>query len=247
MEINRATLNLIKEFEGLYLHSYQDAVGVWTIGYGITSSDKAITGKTIKRGMKISKATAEDWLIKSLEKKYIPKVLKYQKIYNFNENQFGALVSFAFNIGSIDGLTANGTRSIATIRKKMLEYCKAGGRVLKGLQRRRKAELALFDTPVAKINKEYSGILPTFDKRDYYKKGDGLITLRNYKTQIARLQKAVNWAMKGTPNYELVEEDGKYWTKTKEAVSKFQTKYNFKDINGCWGKLCNEQIKKIKK
>ena len=44
---------MVKEFEGCYLEAYQDEVNIWTIGYGITSSDKAITGKTIKKGMKI--------------------------------------------------------------------------------------------------------------------------------------------------------------------------------------------------
>ena len=138
MKINQDTINLIKEFEGLYLSAYYDCVGVITIGYGITNADKAITGTTIRKGLRISKATAEKWLIASLEKKYAPKVLKYQKIYGFNENEFGALVSFAFNVGSIDGLTANGTRSRGTIRKKILEYGKGGGRVLKGIQRRRR-------------------------------------------------------------------------------------------------------------
>ena len=243
MEINKATLNLIKEFEGLYLRSYRDAVGVWTIGYGITSSDKNITGKTIKGGMKISKETAEEWLIRSLEEKYAPKVLKYQNKYHFNENQFGALVSFAFNIGSIDGLTANGTRSIPTIRKKMLEYCKAGGRVLKGLERRRKAELKLFDTPVVpKEPQPYSGTLPAFEKRDYYKKWDGIVTLRNYKTQIERVQRCLNWAIGAN-----LTVDGKYGKKTEDAVRRFQTKYGFNDVNGCWGKKCNAKMKTLKR
>lgn len=249
MKINQATLNLIKEFEGLYLHSYRDCVGVWTIGYGITSSDKSITGKTIHRGMKISRSTAEEWLIKSLEKKYAPKVLKYQKKYNFNENQFGALLSFAFNVGSIDGLTANGTRSIATIRKKILEYCKGGGRVLKGLQRRRKAELKLFDTPVKsssqiiveKDPKPYTGTLPAFDERNYYKLGDGYKTLKNYTTQIKRVQQCLNWAIGSK-----IDVDGKYGKVTENEVKEFQKKYKL-PINGKWGYLCNARMKEIKR
>lgn len=146
MRINEATLKLIKYFEGCHLHSYQDAVGVWTIGYGITSADKEITGKTIKRGMTISQATADRWLIESLEKKYAPKVLKYG--YDLNENEFGALLSFCFNIGSIGQLTDYGRRSKKTIAQKMLLYNKAGGRVLLGLKRRREAEHNLFLTPV---------------------------------------------------------------------------------------------------
>ena len=148
MKVSENGINLIKKWEGLYLHAYQDCVGVWTIGWGIVSSDKDITGTTIKKGMTISKATAEKWLRESLDKKYAPKVMKYNDKYHWNQNQFDALVSFCFNIGNIDGLTANGTRSIDTIAKKMLKYCKAGGRYVKGLYDRRKDEHKLFCTPV---------------------------------------------------------------------------------------------------
>ena len=119
-------------------------MGIWTIGYGITNSDRNITGKSIHKGMKISKETAEKWLSKALTKKYLPLVLKYDKQYNFNQNEIDALVSFAYNIGSIKQLTANGTRSRATIAAKMLQYNKAGGKVYNGLTRRRKAERTLF-------------------------------------------------------------------------------------------------------
>ena len=71
-------------------------------------------------------------------------VNKYIKIYNFNQNQYDALVSFALNIGSIDTLTSKGTRSIDVIAKKMLEYNKAGGVKLDGLVKRRFDEANLF-------------------------------------------------------------------------------------------------------
>ena len=111
---------MVKEFEGCYLEAYQDEVNIWTIGYGITSSDKAITGKTIKKGMKISKATAEKWLVESLNRIYLPKVMKYQDRYHFNSSQIDALVSFAYNIGNIDQLTGYGTRAIALIESRIL-------------------------------------------------------------------------------------------------------------------------------
>lgn len=147
-KVSNAGINLIKEFEGCHLTAYQDEVGVWTIGYGITNSDRSITGTTIKRGIKISQATAEKWLEESLNRKYLPKVMKYDTRYNWNQNEIDALTSFAYNIGSIDQLTANGSRSRDTIAKKMLEYNKAGGTVYRGLTRRREAERKLFLTPV---------------------------------------------------------------------------------------------------
>ena len=146
-KISNAGINLIKEFEGCHLTAYQDEVGVWTIGYGITNSDKSITGTTIRRGLKISQATAEKWLEESLNRKYLPLVMKYDTRYGWNQNELDALVSFAYNIGSIDQLTANGSRSRAIIAKKMLEYNKAGGTIYRGLTRRREAERKLFLTP----------------------------------------------------------------------------------------------------
>ena len=49
---------LIKRSEGCFLTAYKDRVGVWTIGWGTTNADKSITGRTLKRGMKISQETA---------------------------------------------------------------------------------------------------------------------------------------------------------------------------------------------
>lgn len=145
MNISENGLNLIKEFEGCRLAAYQDAVGVWTIGYGTTNADISITGTSICQWLKISQTTADEWLRRSIDTKYGPKVDKYSK-YNWNQNEFDALVSFAYNIGSIDQLTANGTRTKEEIARKMLAYNKAGGKVLAGLTRRRQKEQALFLT-----------------------------------------------------------------------------------------------------
>lgn len=151
MNISQTGLNLIKEFEGCRLSAYKDSVGVVTIGWGTTNSDSSIIGTTIHMGMKITQAQADDWLEKSVNKKYVPKVMKYDSIYHWNQNQLDALTSFAYNIGSIDQLTNNGKRTIEEIANKILAYDKAGGKVLAGLTRRRKAEKALFETPVAQL------------------------------------------------------------------------------------------------
>ena len=60
------------------------------------------------------------------------------------QNEFDALISFAYNIGSIDELTANGSRSKQVFANKIPLYCHAKGKKLAGLERRRKAERALF-------------------------------------------------------------------------------------------------------
>lgn len=139
MKISDNGLNLIKSFEGCRLTAYKCPAGVWTIGYGHTAG--------VYQGQTITQAIADEFLRQDCET-FEKKVDKYSS-YNWNQNEFDALVSFAFNIGSIDQLTANGTRSKAVIANKMLEYNKTGGKALAGLKRRREAERRLFLTPVA--------------------------------------------------------------------------------------------------
>ena len=141
MKISDMGLELIKSFEGLKLEAYK-AVSTekyFTIGYGHYGAD-------VKAGMKITKEQADEYLKKDVEK-FEDKVNKYSK-YNFNQNQFDSLVSFAYNIGNIDQLTAKGTRTIAEISSHITLYVKSGGKTLAGLVKRRAKEKELFDTPV---------------------------------------------------------------------------------------------------
>lgn len=131
----QAGLNLIRQFEGCHLTAYKCPAGVWTIGYGHTTG--------VKQGQKITQEQADGLLAEDLQK-YEKKVNKYDGKYRWNQNEFDALVSFAFNVGSIEQLSANGTRSKAVMAEKILLYNKAGGKTLAGLTRRRKAEQELF-------------------------------------------------------------------------------------------------------
>ena len=135
MKVSNNCIALIKQFEGCRLQAYKCPAGVWTIGFGHTAG--------VKEGMKISQAQAELFLLDDLQK-YADRVNKYDSKYHWTQNEFDALVSFCYNIGNIDQLTANGTRSRQVIAEKMLLYNKGGGKVLAGLVRRRKAEYALF-------------------------------------------------------------------------------------------------------
>lgn len=140
MKISQTGLNLIKSFEGCKLVAYK-AVSTekyYTIGYGHYGAD-------VTKGMRITQTRADALLVSDLAK-FEAKVNKYQGKYNFNQNQFDALVSFAYNVGSIDGLTNNGKRTISQISDKITAYNKSGGKVLAGLTKRRAAEKKLFDT-----------------------------------------------------------------------------------------------------
>ena len=153
MHISKNGLDLIKKYEGFYSKAYICPGGALTIGYGTTNSDSSILKYTIKKDSVITKTKAEEFLKKSIEKKYEPLVNKYMSTYKFNQNQFDALCSFCYNIGSIDQLVGRGSKSITKIANDMLLYNHAGGKELKGLTRRRKEEQQLFNTPVYENNK----------------------------------------------------------------------------------------------
>lgn len=141
LSISNNGLALIKKFEGCKLTAYQDSIGVWTIGYGHTTG--------VSKGQTITPAQADIFLkadCANAEKS----VNSYTK-YNWNQNQFDALVSFTFNCGSgnLKTLLQNGARTIAQISTMITAYNKAGGKVLQGLVNRRAAEKELFDKPMS--------------------------------------------------------------------------------------------------
>lgn len=133
-------LALIKSFEGLSLKAYLCPAKVWTIGYGST-------GKHVKPGMAITEKEAEKLLLEDLSR-FEAAVEKHTRGHA-TDNQFDALVSFAFNVGT------EALRTSTLLRKHMegdhagaqaqfARWNKAAGRVLAGLTRRRKAEAALY-------------------------------------------------------------------------------------------------------
>lgn len=141
-KIGQAGLALIKQFEGCRLAAYQCSAGVWTIGYGHTAG--------VYKGMKISQAQADEYLKQDVAKfeKYINNPSYVPFTDKLNQNQFDALVSFAFNLGQGNVKKLCTGRVMNQIPSAMQQYCKAAGKTLPGLQRRRKAEAALYNKKV---------------------------------------------------------------------------------------------------
>ncbi|MEM8611518.1 MAG: lysozyme [Cyanobacteria bacterium P01_H01_bin.105] len=138
-QTNASGVGLIKSFEGLRLKAYQDAVGVWTIGYGTT--------RGVKPGQEISEAQAEALLKADLNR--FEQAVNQAVRVSINDNQFAAIVSFTYNVGS--GALRSSTllrklnrRDIYGAANEFPRWNRAGGRVLAGLTRRRNAERALF-------------------------------------------------------------------------------------------------------
>lgn len=147
LNISSNGLKIIKKYEGCRLTAYKCPAGVWTIGYGHT--------KGVKQGMTITQAKADAYLEADC-KTFVKAVNKYygtgKNKYEFNQNQFDALVSFTYNCGAgnLKTLLDGGKRSFAEISKAIPKYTRANGKVLKGLANRRADEKNLFDKKVTK-------------------------------------------------------------------------------------------------
>jgi lysozyme len=145
-KISQKGIDLIKKFEGLKLKPYLCSAGVPTIGYGNTFYE---TGKKVTlNDPQITEKRAEEllaYLLVSFEK-YVDSYCRD----DINQNQFDALVSFAYNLGpnSLKASTLLKKVNInpldPTIKVEFLKWTKAGGRVLKGLVLRREAEASLY-------------------------------------------------------------------------------------------------------
>ena len=136
---------IIKKFEGLRLTSYLCPAGVWTIGYGSTFYEN---GSKVQEGEKITIDRADGLLINTVH--LFEKSVKGLVKSSINENQLGALTSFAFNlgVGNFKASTllkkVNKNPSDPMIRDEFMKWNKAGGKVLNGLTMRRGAEASLY-------------------------------------------------------------------------------------------------------
>tara|TARA_B100000131_G_scaffold322765_1_gene377966 strand:+ start:16 stop:516 length:501 start_codon:yes stop_codon:yes gene_type:complete len=140
MEISQEGLSLIKKFEGCKLESYKCAAGVWTIGYGSTND--------VKEGMEISQERADMLLLEDVEvfEESVNKLVEVP----LEQNQFDALVSWTFNLGSTNLknstlLKVLNDKDYDGVPAQIKRWNKAGGKVLQGLIRRREAEALLFE------------------------------------------------------------------------------------------------------
>jgi len=134
--INKAALDLIQSFEQCRLDAYQDSKGVWTLGWGHT--------RNVKQGDTCTQAQADAWLQDDLRdaEHVVDSAVKVP----LTDNQRGALVSFAFNIGHL-GMTMLfklNSGDYEGCRNEFVKWVHCGDKILPGLLRRRIAEKQLF-------------------------------------------------------------------------------------------------------
>ena len=139
MRTSEAGIILIKSFEGCRTEAYQDAVGVWTIGYGHTID--------VKEGMTITQHQCDVMLEVDIEtyENYVKKQVKV----SLTQNQFDALVSWVYNLGPTNLrkstlLKVLNAGKYEEVPYQMKRWIHADGKILKGLVLRREAEAELF-------------------------------------------------------------------------------------------------------
>ena len=145
-EAAKVAAELCKKFEGLRLKPYICPAGYPTQGYGTVIKPD---GSRVKmEDPPITKEVAESWLMTELRKTYIPGVLKASPHLAAYPNTLGALSSFAYNLG-VPRYRAStlrkriNDRDWVSAKTEIMKWVRAGGKVLPGLVRRRKAEAEL--------------------------------------------------------------------------------------------------------
>tara|TARA_R110001632_G_scaffold50826_1_gene126745 strand:+ start:80 stop:523 length:444 start_codon:yes stop_codon:yes gene_type:complete len=140
MQISKEGLSLIKRFEGCELKAYRCPANVWTIGYGHI--------KDVKEGDEITKEEAEYMLQEEMieYEGYINDLVKVP----LEQCMYDALVAWVFNLGPTNFSSSSLLRVLNEKKYEEVPYeikrwNKAGGEVLNGLIRRRKAEALLFE------------------------------------------------------------------------------------------------------
>lgn len=151
--ISDKLIDFIKSWEGYYSKPYYDCVGVKTLGYGMT-------GEEIEGIDYVTEEQATEMLKDWINKKYAP-VIKSDldsKGIALKQNEFDALVSFAYNCGTAGLLGStlyknivDGIRDTNTITSNFQAWSNGGGKRIEGLYRRRTKEAAMF------LNGEYTG------------------------------------------------------------------------------------------
>ncbi len=139
MVVSQAGLDFIKEREGFRSNAYQDEAGVWTIGYGHI--------KGVKQGMTITEPEALELFHKEV-KQFANGVRTLVEV-PVDQNQFDALVSFAYNVGLnafrkstlLDRLNAGKYHAAS---RQFERWVYAGGKKSRGLEKRRQLEKEMF-------------------------------------------------------------------------------------------------------
>ena len=148
MNVSERGIKLIKHHEGIRNRPYRCPAGLWTVGVGHLIGD----GKSLPKSWNRLFTKEEiDGILKRDLRRFELGVRKMLPNVFLRQSEFDALVSFCFNLGL--GCFQRSTIRQALLRgdkkaamESLLKYCRAGGKILRGLQIRRQDEKALFES-----------------------------------------------------------------------------------------------------
>ncbi|KAF5339982.1 hypothetical protein D9611_012414 [Ephemerocybe angulata] len=154
--LNGATIDLIKSFEGFVASPKPDPIGVPTVGFGHLCQRKNCA--EVPFSFPLTQDTAASLLQNDANKFTSCLSRLITNSVKLNDNQFGALTAWAFNVGcrtvgksTLVKRLNKGEDVTTVVAQELPKFNKAGGKVLKGLTRRRKAEVQLARTPSSTI------------------------------------------------------------------------------------------------
>ena len=147
MKVSERAIKLIKHHEGVRSRPYRCPANLWTCGVGHLIGD----GKSLPDSWNRTFSQEEiDGLLKSDLRRFELGISKMLPNVPLRQCEFDCLVSFAFNLGL--GTFQRSTLRQALLRgdkkaamESLVKYCRAGGKILRGLQIRRLDEKALFE------------------------------------------------------------------------------------------------------
>ena len=148
MKVSERGIKLIKHHEGIRNRPYRCAAGLYTVGVGHLIGD----GKSLPESWNRTFSKEEiDGLLKSDLKRFELGVHKMLPNVPLRQSEFDSIVSFCFNLGL--GCFQRSTLRQALLRgdkkaamESLVKYCRAGGKIVKGLQTRRLDEKAVFES-----------------------------------------------------------------------------------------------------
>jgi lysozyme len=146
MKVSDKLIKMLRHHEGVRSKPYRCPAGLWTVGVGHLIGD----GKSLPESWNKTFTTEEiDGILKSDLNRFERGILKMLPNVRLRQCEFDCLVSFAFNLGL--GTFQRSTLRQALLRgdkeaamESLMKYCRAGGKVLRGLENRRKDEKAMF-------------------------------------------------------------------------------------------------------
>lgn len=145
MKASDKCLKMLAHHEGVRQKPYKCPAGLWTVGVGHLIGD----GKSLPDSWNRTFSLEEVYAILAKDVARFERGVTRLITSPLTQGQFDALISFSFNLGlgclqrsTVRSAINRGDKEAAV--ESLLKYCKAGGKVLRGLENRRKDEAALF-------------------------------------------------------------------------------------------------------